>query len=166
MSEERTPEETETGHLPFLDTNCIVRYLTDDPPEMAEKAALVIDGDEPLIVSELVVAETAYVLESVYEYEREELVDALVSFIQRQNVRILQLPKTMVLEALRLCRSSKRHSFTDALLWAQARHHQAARLVTFDRRFPKADLEVTEPGSEEPTSTKSNGKPDASSETP
>ncbi len=85
MSEERTPEEIETGLPPFLDTNCIVRYLTDDPPEMAEKAALVIDGNEPLIVSELVVAETAYVLESVYEYEREELVDDLVSFIQRQN---------------------------------------------------------------------------------
>ena len=44
MSEERTPEELETGLPPFLDTNCIVRYLTDDPPEMAEKAALVIDG--------------------------------------------------------------------------------------------------------------------------
>ncbi len=28
MSEERTPEELETGLPPFLDTNCIVRYLT------------------------------------------------------------------------------------------------------------------------------------------
>ncbi len=137
---------------------------------MAEKAALVIDGNEPLIVSELVVAETAYVLESVYEYERGELVDALVSFIQRQNIRILQLPKTMVLEALHLCRGSKRYSFTDALLWAQARHHQAAKLFTFDRRFPKADLEVTEPGSERPTggpsSSKSDGEPEDSSQKP
>ena len=95
-----------------------------------------------------------------------------MSFIQRQNIRLLQLPKTMALEALRLCRGSKRFSFTDALLWAQARHHQAARLFTFDRRFPKADLEVTEPGSEGPTEgpssakSKREGEPGASSETP
>lgn len=131
---------------PFLDTNCLVRYLTDDPPEMAEKASQVIDSDDPLILSELVLVETAYVLSSVYEYERSELVDALMYFIQRQNIQLLQLPKALVLEALGLCRGSKRIAFTDALLWAEARHHRASRLWTFDRRFPREGLDVAEPG--------------------
>ena len=131
---------------PFLDTNCLVRYLTDDPQDMAEKAAQLIDSEEPLILSELVLAETAYVLSSVYEYERNELVDALMSFVLRQNIQLLQLPKLLALEALRLCRGSKRTSFTDALLWAEARHHQAPKLWTFDKRFPKKGLRVAEPG--------------------
>jgi hypothetical protein len=29
----------------FLDTSMVVRYLTGDPPEMAEKAARVIDRE-------------------------------------------------------------------------------------------------------------------------
>ena len=50
----------------FLDSSVIVRYLTDDPPEMAERAARIIETNEELILSELVLVETAYVLESVY----------------------------------------------------------------------------------------------------
>jgi len=147
MAEVHTETESDSPLLAFLDTSCIVRYLTDDPPEMAERAARIIDSEQTLTVSELVVVETAYVLESVYGYEREELVDALQSFVELQNVRLLRLPKARVAEALNLCRGSKRYSFTDALLWAEALHHKAARLLTFDRRFPKVDLNVVEPPS-------------------
>lgn len=37
-----------------LDTSYVVRYLTDDPPDMAERAAEVIESDEILILSEMV----------------------------------------------------------------------------------------------------------------
>ena len=64
MTEASVDTETESQPLIFLDTNCIVRYLTDDPPEMAERAARVIDSEQFLTVSVLVIVETAYVLES------------------------------------------------------------------------------------------------------
>ena len=35
----------------YLDSSFIVRYLTNDPPAMAEKAASIIDSEQPLIVS-------------------------------------------------------------------------------------------------------------------
>jgi predicted nucleic acid-binding protein len=49
----------------LLDTSVIVRYLTDDPPEMAEQAARVLDGPQNVVISEVVLVETAHVLSSV-----------------------------------------------------------------------------------------------------
>ena len=130
----------------FVDTSVIVRYLTNDPPSMAEAAARLIDSERPLILSELILAETAYVLSSVYEVSRAPLVDALSAFIQRRNIRLLNLPKPQALEALRLCRDSGRHSFADVLLWAEARHSGLPRVVTFDDRFPEPGLELLNAG--------------------
>lgn len=101
----------------------------------------VIDSDQEVVLSEVILAETAYVLASVYEHPRPELVDALMLFVQRRNIRMAKLPKELVLEALRLCRDSKRHSFADALLWAAARD-SGGSVYTFDRRFPTIGLPV------------------------
>ena len=130
----------------FLDTSVVVRYLTGDPPEMAERAAAVIDTEDGRIVSELVLVETAYVLESYYEVDRAALTDALSGLVRRRNLKLLGLPKSLVLEALDLCRASRRVSFTDAFVWAQAHHAGEPRLVhTFDRRFPSREIELREP---------------------
>lgn len=133
-----------TDAAALLDTSCIVRYLTDDPPAMAAAAARIIDSDAPLLVSELVLAETAYVLESVYEYPRATVVDALLAFLQRRNIRPYRLPKTLLLRALRMCRDSGRYSYADVLLWAQA-HAGQVPVYSFDRRFPKDGIEVLDP---------------------
>lgn len=126
----------------FLDTSYVVRYLVNDPPDMAEKAAQVIDSDETLILSELAILEAAYVLTSVYSVPREEVVDSLGELIQRANLRLPNLPKARALEALRLCRNSGRVSFADAMIWAQAVEMGAARIYTFDRRFPAHEITI------------------------
>lgn len=126
----------------FLDTSYVVRYLTNTPPEMAAQAASIIDSEEPLVLSEVVIAETAYVLGSVYTIPRPEIVDALVALIQRENLRLLSLSKTRALEALHQCRDSKRYSFTDTLVWAQALEQGSERIYSFDRRFPSQELTV------------------------
>jgi hypothetical protein len=43
----------------------IVRYLIGDPKHLASRAARIIDGETTLMVTEVVVAETAFVLGSV-----------------------------------------------------------------------------------------------------
>jgi len=136
-----TAEEM-TDTAAFLDTSFVVRYLTADPPAMARQAAGVIDSEQVLILSELALIETAYVLESFYGVPRTELVDTLIALLSRRNIRPLQLPKSLALEALHLCRESKRVSFADAFLWAQARHHGTRDLYTFDRRFPAVGLRL------------------------
>lgn len=126
----------------FLDTSCIVRYLTGDPPALAERAAEILDDDQPLTLSEIALVETAYVLESFYKIPRDPLVDSLTALVQRRNIHLVSLEKPLALEALAKCRGSKRTSFADALLWAQARQQGAKRIYSFDRRFPSEDLEV------------------------
>jgi predicted nucleic acid-binding protein len=126
----------------FLDTSFVVRYLTDDPPELAARAAAVIDSDQPLILSEMVLLETAYVLTSVYRVPRADVVDALAALVQRSNLRLSSLTKPRALAGLSLCRDSNRCSFTDALLWAQAVDSGAERLYSFDRKFPDQGLTV------------------------
>lgn len=120
----------------FLDTSVVVRYLLGEPEDLAARAAEIIEEADDLVLSELALVEAAYVLQSVYEVARPRLLDALTLFVQRRNVRLLNLPKSSALEALELCRPSGLHSFTDALLWAQARHARASAIATFDRRFP------------------------------
>lgn len=127
----------------FLDTNYVVRYLTDSPPEMAAQAAQVIDSDEPLILSELVILESGYVLGSVYKASREDIVDGLIGLVQRKNILLPTLPKSRALAALEMCRSSKRYSFMDAFLWAQVLESgPRGRIHTFDGRFPSAGITV------------------------
>jgi predicted nucleic acid-binding protein len=124
----------------FLDTSYVVRYLTNSPPDMAAQATRIIDSDQILVLSELALSETAYVLASVYGVARPVLVDALMRLVQRRNLQMADLSKARVLEALRLCRDSKRVSITDALLWAQACERGATTMYTFDRRFPSEGL--------------------------
>jgi predicted nucleic acid-binding protein len=120
----------------LIDTNVLLRYITRDPEEMAKRAAEIIDSAATLLLSELVLVETAYVLASVYGVRRPAIVDVLIDFVQKQNIRPAGLPKPLVLEALGLCRNSKRYSFTDAFLWAQARD-LGTRIYSFDERLPQ-----------------------------
>ena len=126
----------------FVDTNIIVRYLMNDVPELADRAAEIIDGDPDLQIPGVVLAEAAYVLTSVYRVAREAVVDGLIALLQRPNVTPHALDKDIVIQGLLLCRPSGRVSFADALTWATARSAGATVIYSFDQRFPTEGLEV------------------------
>lgn len=126
----------------FLDTSMVVRYLTGDPPEMAAQAAAIIDSDLELEVTDVVLAETGYVLSSVYRIPRDIVVDHLVTFVQKRNVRPFRLDKGTVVLALLLCRPSHRVSFADALIWAAARSSNDGIVYSLDDRFPSDGIKV------------------------
>ncbi len=128
----------------FLDASIVVRYLVGTPPDQAAKAREVMESEAPLIVSEVAIAEAAYALTALYRRPRTEVVDALLSLLGLPNLRLLSLPRPLALAALELCRGSNRTSFTDALLWAQARHLGNVAVCTFDRRFPAEGITVRE----------------------
>jgi predicted nucleic acid-binding protein len=126
----------------LLDTSVIVRYLTGDPPRLAARAARVIDSTRTVTVTDVVIAETALVLSSVYGVRRVAVVDSLVDLLQKRNVAVLHLDKGAVLQALLLCRPSNRVSFADAMVWATARSAKAEVVYSFDERFPRDGLVV------------------------
>ena len=126
----------------LLDTSMLVRYLTGDPQDLAERAAQVIDQEENLQVNDVVIAETAYVLNSVYKVPRETVVDYLILFLQKSNIQPFGLEKDTLLQALLLCRPSGRVSFADALVWAAARSTEAKVVYSLDERFPREGVQV------------------------
>ncbi len=126
----------------MLDTSMLVRYLTGDPPELAERASQVIDQQEDLQISDVALVETAYVLTSVYKVPREVVVDHLILFLQKKNIRPFALEKDILLQALLLCRPSGRVSFADALVWAAARSTPSKVVYTLDDRIPRDGIEV------------------------
>ena len=130
----------EPGVSGLLDTSLVVRYLTDDPPELAERAARVLDQDE-VALPPLVLVEAAYVLTKVYGVPHAATVDALVALLQKENVHVLGLSKETAIAALLLARPSGRVAFADALIWALAKEH-GLPVYTFDRRFPGDEVEV------------------------
>ncbi|GAB5602348.1 type II toxin-antitoxin system VapC family toxin [Thermus sp. FJN-A] len=126
----------------LVDTNLLVRYLTGDPPHLAEQAARVLDGEETLGITEVALVETAYVLESVYGVPRKEVVDALLALLQKENLRAVGGDKDLWMRALLLCRPSRRVSFGDALIWAAALASGVRRVYTLDARFPREEIQV------------------------
>jgi predicted nucleic acid-binding protein len=126
----------------ILDTNVVVRYLIGDSPDLAAAATAIVDSEEDLYFPGVAIAETAYVLSSVYSVPREVIVDHLVEFIQKRNVKPLEFDKAVAIQALLLCRESSRVSFADAMVWAAARASGVRAVYSLDERFPSAEIEV------------------------
>lgn len=131
----------------FVDTSVLIRYLTADVPEVLDVARRIVDEVESLAVTDVVLAETAFVLLSVYQVPRHVIVDSLVDLLHKQNLSVYGLDKDTVIQALLLCRPSGRVSFADAMLWAAARSgsrtgEHPATVYSFDRRFPSGGVDV------------------------
>ena len=118
----------------LIDTSLIVRYLTGEPPHLADLSARLIDGDTNLTITSVVLVELAYVRRSVYGVPRERVVDQLAALLRRANIGTFPMRKEQMIEALQLCRPLGRVSFGDAMIWAVARFTGRA-IFTLDERF-------------------------------
>ena len=74
----------------FVDTNILVRHLTGDPPELASRATAYLASATELLLSDLIVAETIYVLESFYKVPRGQVADAMRSLVAFRSIAIVQ----------------------------------------------------------------------------
>jgi predicted nucleic-acid-binding protein len=117
-----------------LDTNVLVRYLTQDDPAQFAKAAAFIDAaserEEQFLVNTPVLCELVWVLAAVYDYSREEIAQALDQIFATAQFEIERLDEAR--QALGDFRSSKA-DFSDALIGRINRSLGAKHTVTFDR---------------------------------
>ena len=128
----------------LLDTSVIVRYITGDSEFLSELSARIVDGDEQSVVTDVMLAESWFVLTRVYGVPRESATDQLIALLRKPNLETYPLDKDLAIEALLLCRPSGRFSIADALLWATARM-RGEPVRTFDRRFPGDGIELLTP---------------------
>ncbi|MBI2170396.1 MAG: PIN domain-containing protein [Chloroflexi bacterium] len=129
----------------FVDTDIVVRYLTGVPAHMAQQAASLLDHAPDLLLTDAVIAETAYVLRTRYSVERTLIVDSLLGLLGKDTISVFGRDKAIIVQALLLCRPSGRVSFDDALLWAAARSSGVNVVYSFDSRFPREGVEVRGP---------------------
>ena len=118
-----------------IDTNLLVRLLVRDDQHQVEAAEKFISNGA--WVSQLVLAETLWVLDAVYARSAQQIALAVERLLTHAE---LSLQDAEVVEAaLQQFRSRPRLGFSDCLLLESARKAGHLPLGTFDRQLAKLD---------------------------
>lgn len=121
-----------------LDTNVLVRLLVGDDADQFAKAVAVLeratDAEEPCLLSDAVLCETAWVLASRYGAGHAEILAAM-SELAADGRYAFDDPEALT-ETLRAFEDG-RADFSDYLIGASARRRGARTTYTFDRKLEK-----------------------------
>jgi predicted nucleic-acid-binding protein len=74
-----------------LDTNVLVRYLTQDDPDQAARAGRIIESctkEEPGLVSLVVLCELVWVLRGAYGYEKKLVIEVLEQILAISELQV------------------------------------------------------------------------------
>lgn len=127
----------------FVVTNILVRHLTGDPPDMAARATAYLQVETELLLTDLVAAETVYLLESFYEAPREEVAQAVRSLVAFDSV--VCVDPALLLRALEVYESDL-VDFAEAYLVACAESTGVGKVASFDRSIDRiTTIERIEP---------------------
>ena len=119
----------------FLDASVVVRYLSEDDPPRALAAARLIDGDRTLVVSGVVLLETMHALRTGMGHENPALGRALIRFLTRENVEVVDADKAHLVAALERSLATSARRISDAVIAATAEHADCTWIATFDEAF-------------------------------
>lgn len=129
-----------------LDTSVVVRYLVGTPQAQAKRAARLIDDDaNECGISVVALAECAHVLRTQYEIAQRDIIDALIGFVQRANVRVIDLRSDLLVEGLVRARDLPGRPIPDALIVAASLAADSVPLATFDRAQARYGIAIREP---------------------
>jgi predicted nucleic-acid-binding protein len=117
------------------DTNVLVRLVArDNPGQLATARAFVAGG---VWASQLVLAETAWVLQASYGFDDAELVTALEMLLNHKGLSVQDAD--VALSAVSLFKKRPALGFADCLILETARKAGHLPLGTFDRELGKVD---------------------------
>jgi predicted nucleic-acid-binding protein len=131
-----------------IDTNLLVRYLTEDDPAKANEVKRLLvraaRGEVRLLIPSVVIAELVWVLQSFYKLDRQDIVPLLNAILHTRGVEVSDKP--IVSSAITLYGDSA-IDFIDAWIIAFAKAAEVRVVYTFDRRHFKsiAEIEIMHP---------------------
>lgn len=119
-----------------VDTNVLIRVLVDDPgqPAQVNSAKALIKKAGEVFISQIVQVEAVWVLETVYDLKRDDIL--LVLDTLALNSAYLIEHEYLFIEALAMFRKNKA-DFADYLILATAQKEEIT-LATFDKRLSRS----------------------------
>lgn len=133
------------NEIVYADTNIFLRYLTGEPPELADKVSnffsKVESGKYKLYVCDMVVSELVYVLEKIFELPKKEICEKVKVLMLKRN--IIMENKLVIFRALDSYRELN-VNFVDSYIYSHSYKNKVNRVFTFDEHFRRfEDLEIT-----------------------
>lgn len=126
-----------------IDTNILVRYLTNDDPSKAKAVDSLLNkalkGELKILIPSIVIAELVWVLESFYEMKPNEIAELVEAVLNTPGVEVTD--KSIITFALKLYRA-KNMDFIDAWIIEFAKNSNVNTIYTFDKRHFKAIEEI------------------------
>jgi len=118
-----------------LDTNLLVRYLTNDIPHKAKIVDDILskagNGELKIVMPSIVLAELVWVLESTYKINEDEIVELVESILNTPGVNVGD--KSIIYAALNRYKS-KKIDFVDAWIVEFAKQTGVGAIYTFDKK--------------------------------
>lgn len=122
-----------------LDTNVLIRHLTQDDAVQARVASRFIAAEctreKPCFINRVVLCETVWVLESAYQYSRQQIGAVLERLLRTHQFNVEDVRAAWA--ALRMYRSGVA-DFADCLIGETNREAGCAQTVTLDRKAARA----------------------------
>jgi len=118
-----------------LDTNVLVRYITQDNARQAAKANKLIEESlsvkKPGYVTLITLVEIVWVLESCYEQPKKTILDVIYSLLTTKQLVIERADSVYL--AMKRYRTGKA-DFSDAVISIIAENDGCDSIVTFDKK--------------------------------
>ena len=122
------------GNKVILDTNAVLRFITNDDPIKAQEVLQILEENE-VIITIATVIETVYILKSkrhLYKWKKERIAEVLIDFLSLPNV----YTEDYIIDAITLWKEYNIDDIEDAINCILANKLEA-ELFTYDETLKK-----------------------------
>lgn len=125
-----------------IDTNIIIRYITQDDETQSQKANDLIDNQLSIkqqgFITLLSMVEISWVLESCYKQDRHEVLSILNDLLAIRQLVVEQ--SDIAYLAIKRCNENTKTDFSDALITIINEHQGCDITYTFDKKAQKVGM--------------------------
>ena len=125
----------ESVKVAVIDTNVLIRYLTNDEPQKAKAVESLLnkasDGELRILIPSIVIAELVWVLESYYRMKAEGIAELVEAILSTPGVEVTD--KGIIASALKLYRDNS-IDLIDAWIISFVKERDIKTIYTFDKK--------------------------------
>lgn len=119
-----------------LDTNVMVRYITQDDFKQALKASKIIETQlspsNPGFITLITLIEVAWVLESCYDQSKQEILSVIHGLLTTKQLIVERADVAYL--SMKRCLASPTADFSDALIVVLSEQEGCNQILTFDKK--------------------------------